>query len=256
MGGVVPRRIRYIKPDRLEDPRFADISVVSRYFYREAVCFMDSQGLTPAEPRLLRNLIFGYDERVRPHHVVQILAELCSIGYYEFYKDEGNQHFIRDVNFLRDQKIHRKESPQYPPVEKLELVDPSLGLAWVEPRSNPLQAALELELELGIGGVGEKGGANTLPPKPKASSPKGAIGELDEFADALDGTTMKLQRAWLERYGLEFVMESIRDALQWEMASPKNNKKDKGKFLNNWLRNNWKRQSSQSQSNSFYQGRS
>lgn len=253
----MPKKIRAIKPDLLDNPHFARLSLPARYLYRTLPCFMDIQGLARGEPRLIKNQVFGYDDAVLPLHVSAIMAELCHAGFWQALRDSSGSLYVRDVHFDREQFPNpKRERMAFPAPETLEVVPPDvLEFMTQQPALHSFGSAEQMRIGIGIGngsGRGCRGGIEEMSavpdsrpePAPSArrkraavSPPVGAIPEFEAQSEYLAQTRQSVQVAWLEAYpDADWVLREIAKAKAWALSRGKTHR-NVGRFVSNWLGN-------------------
>lgn len=111
-------RIRYIKPEFPEDVKLAEVSRDVRLLYACLWCWMDRQGITEDEPRIIKKNIFPYDDDVSVERVSQMIDELCSVRRLIRITHNG-MALLFCPGFQKHQKFHPGETPKYRISEKV-----------------------------------------------------------------------------------------------------------------------------------------
>lgn len=107
------QRIRTIKPDVLLDDGLANVSIEAHFLLIGLPCLADREGRLEDRPLLIRSLIFPYRPTV---NVDACLSELQKAGRVVRY-DAGGHKLIQILEWDRDQRPHKRESPsKLPPI--------------------------------------------------------------------------------------------------------------------------------------------
>ena len=112
-------RIRTIKPELWQSLAFGSLSVEARLLYVGIVSHADDSGRMEADPRLLKALVFPFDEKMTSTSTRRALDELGATPLVSVYAVSGAA-YVEVSGWIDDQRIDRPTPSQYPamPVEE------------------------------------------------------------------------------------------------------------------------------------------
>lgn len=159
LEGAVLARIRTIKPEFWHNVKVGQVTRDARLFFIGLWNFADDWGRIGGVPRVLRGLLFPFDDDIQ---IEPILDELEKVGLIQRYL-VGGKPFTQVVSFSKHQKIDKRSKSWIPGPES---ADP----AQSPPNSHAIQAESAFEKrEMGVGSQSQSQSQSLktcgLPPK-------------------------------------------------------------------------------------------
>ena len=250
-------RIRSIKPEALQHRKLGKVSDRALRLWLGMLTQADDEGRLVADADHLRVIGFGYQPRVRAHHIDAALDELTRLGLVRCYGLNGTRY--ADFPSWKD---HQKISHPTPSI--LPAFDPAHAL--IPEDSGALQSSLEHSASRARGsdrirGIRSEGRERRTPPAPEDSGadgsapPDGASPRPpvvvfripDSITEVLDRTPrfrgvrrLRTPEFWQPQFRaystLDFAGE-LTKAAAWCEANPRRApKRDLPRFLHAWFR--------------------
>ena len=129
-------KARTVKAILWRDRALARCSLPARYLFVGLIGHADDQGRMDADPRLVRSLIFPYDENVTVEDVERGLAALAEAGVIVRYEVDGDPYLALPA-WNRYQRIRGAEPSRVPPPPGDDAQDAQGSLVEVEPVKAP-----------------------------------------------------------------------------------------------------------------------
>ena len=112
-------RKRMIAPSFWTDEKAGECSMMERLLFLGLISNADDEGIGRANPKLLKSLIFPYDD-LRISDFEKSLDKLASLKLIRLYQHDGQKYYTV-TNFRKHQTINRptpSELPKPPKIDK------------------------------------------------------------------------------------------------------------------------------------------
>jgi len=217
-------RIRTIKPDFFTDADIGQLEPLLRLFFIGLWTEADREGKLKDKPEQLRVKILPYDQ-IDAEATLNTLRECGFIIRYEAAAS-GNYTYRGPAIFVCGFEKHQRPN----------IRETASGIAYPSEQNHahastcaPVHADGE-----GKGREVEKEGKGTYTDTPIPSEIENL--QLYRVDKNLCKRFPELLPAWIDAYPGVDVLAEVKAAHAWELASPKNRKVDRPKFLTNWLK--------------------
>lgn len=108
-------RKRMIDPNFWSDEKLGECSIQERLLFMGLISNADDEGYGRANPKLLKSLIFPYDD-LRASDLEKWLSHLGRLNIVVLFKYDG-QTYYNLPNFLKHQTINKPTKSTFPHVE-------------------------------------------------------------------------------------------------------------------------------------------
>lgn len=114
-------RKRMIDPSFWTDEKVGECSIEERLLFMGLISNADDEGYGRASPKLLKSLIFPYDD-IEIDQISQCLGHLTRSNMVTLYQYEG-QNYYKVKNFLKYQVINKPTKTKFPTLETTGTVE-------------------------------------------------------------------------------------------------------------------------------------
>jgi len=106
-------RKRMIDPSFWTDEKLGECSVNERYLFMGLISNADDEGYGRANPKLLKSLLFPYDDDLRTSDLEKWLSRLGGLSLIVLYEVNGQTYYYLP-NFIKHQTINRPTKSSLP----------------------------------------------------------------------------------------------------------------------------------------------
>jgi hypothetical protein len=230
----MPRRIRSLHPDRLDDKRLSRLSHGARLLSADVLLLCDDEGRCQGDEDWLRSQVWPYGTATA-REVSGFLAELEGITYLRRYS-VGGETYLQVKRFTRYQHPQKPQPSRIPPPPPLPVEDEyTTGTL-------PVQYGLGSGSGSGLGsGEGvEQEGRTEVRSRGRRAEPESPPADLSPLCAFLTSTWPDVRAPWLRETswaaaypGVDLLAEARR-AQAWEDANPAKRKVKHERFLVSW----------------------
>lgn len=227
-------RKRMIAPSFWTDEKTGECSMMERLLFLGLISNADDEGIGRANPKLLKSLIFPYDD-LRISDFEKSLNKLASLKLIKLYQHD-EQKYYTVTNFNKHQTINRptpSELPK-PPTTTENNTHEQISEQSVSNHETVTPNIKEVKLkEDKLKESNSMPGAETAPDSNKETP----IIELTLNDKSMHPITQKDIDQWSELYPAVDVMQELRNMKGWINANPQRRKTKTGinRFITNWL---------------------
>lgn len=215
-------RKRMMSPSFWSDEKIGECNMMERLLFLGLVSNADDEGIGRGNPKLLKSLIFPYDD-LRVSDFEKSLAKLASLSLIQLYQHDGQTYYCV-LNFKRHQTINKPSPSDFPSPPPLLREDYGSTTVVLPPNRKEEKRSEE---------KGSK--ENILPGAQAAPVPSSVIDlPLNTGSYAVLENDVK---EWGELYPAVDVMQELRAMKGWLDANPQRRKTKNGikRFINAWL---------------------
>ena len=109
-------RKRMLDPSFWTDEKLGECSIQERFLFAGLFSQADDEGYGRANPKLLKSLIFPYDDDLRASDIKKWLSRLGGLGLVVLYTVNGQAYYYLP-NFTKHQTINRPTASTFPKPE-------------------------------------------------------------------------------------------------------------------------------------------
>ena len=233
-------RQRTVKPDFFNDEKLAKISRDARLAYIGMWIHSDDFGVVRGSITWLRSNVYPYDEDVTTANLKAWIEELADLERILPFESEGESYYYMPT-FLQHQTVDKPNVKERNPIPPKALVERSAkhrikfgDISTTHPADAKSAHTYNKKLLKGVKKT--KGLKDCMPgAEPKYMPPE--LANLPMYAEneKLVAQWPELIKGWKDAFAYLDIISEVKKAHGWEVANPRRRKKDKIRFIYNWL---------------------